>query len=76
MTTMADVARRAGVSVSTVSHVVNKTRAIRPDTEHRVLAAIADTGFVVNTRPGHVRGVELLLRRHGRRDRRRSPSRR
>ncbi len=49
MTTMADVARRAGVSVSTVSHVVNKTRAIRPDTEHRVLAAIADTGFVVNT---------------------------
>lgn len=46
---MSDVARRAGVSVSTVSHVVNKTRAIHPDTRDRVLAAIADTGFVVNS---------------------------
>ena len=49
MTTMADVAREAGVSVSTVSHVVNQTRAINPDTEARVLAAITRTGFMVNT---------------------------
>jgi LacI family transcriptional regulator len=49
MTTMADVAREAGVSVSTVSHVVNQTRAINPDTERRVQDAIARTGFVVNT---------------------------
>lgn len=49
MTTMADVAQRAAVSVSTVSHVVNKTRAVNPATRERVLAAIAETGFVVNT---------------------------
>src|ERR1700712_1402968 len=49
MTTMADVAREAGVSVSTVSHVVNQTRAINPDTERRGLDAIARTGFAVNT---------------------------
>ncbi len=46
---MADVAREAGVSVSTVSHVVNRTRPISPDTEQRVLDAIARTGFVVNS---------------------------
>lgn len=49
MNTMADVARQAGVSVSTVSHVINRTRVIRPETERRVLEAIARTGFVVNT---------------------------
>ena len=49
MTTMADVARAAGVSVTTVSHVVNGTRAIRSETRERVEAAIAATGFVVNT---------------------------
>ncbi|SDP17859.1 transcriptional regulator, LacI family [Nakamurella panacisegetis] len=48
MTTMADVARRAGVSVSTVSHVVNQTRFINPDTKSRVLEAIEETGFMVN----------------------------
>ena len=49
MTTMADVARRANVSVSTVSHVVNRTRAVNRTTQDRVLAAIAETGFVVNS---------------------------
>lgn len=43
---MAQVARVAGVSVSTVSHVVNRTRAVAPETERAVLAAIAETGYV------------------------------
>jgi len=43
---MAQVARLAGVSVSTVSHVVNRTRAVAPETERAVLAAIAETGYV------------------------------
>jgi len=43
--TMADVAREAGVSVSTVSHVVNGTRRVNPATKERVLAAMAATGF-------------------------------
>jgi LacI family transcriptional regulator len=43
--TMADVAREAGVSVSTVSHVVNGTRRVDPATRERVLSAMATTGF-------------------------------
>ncbi len=42
---MADVAARAGVSVSTVSHVLNRTRAVAPDTQDRVRAALADLGY-------------------------------
>lgn len=36
MTTMKDVAKRAGVSVATVSHVMNATRKVAPETEKRV----------------------------------------
>jgi|SRR5579872_969952 LacI family transcriptional regulator len=45
---MADVARRAGVSVSTVSHVLNKTRTVTPETARAVEAAIAEVGFTPN----------------------------
>lgn len=43
---MADIARIPGVSVTTISHVVNKTRPVSPDTERTVLAAIAETGYM------------------------------
>jgi LacI family transcriptional regulator len=43
---MADIARIAGVSITTVSHVVNKTRPVRPETERAVRSAIAETGYV------------------------------
>jgi len=43
---MADIARLAGVSVTTVSHVVNYTCPVAPDTETAVLSAIAETGYV------------------------------
>ncbi|GAA3836480.1 LacI family DNA-binding transcriptional regulator [Sphaerisporangium flaviroseum] len=46
---MADVARHAGVSVSTVSHVINETRAVKEETRRRVLDAIKDTGYTHNT---------------------------
>ena len=49
MATMADVARRAGVSVSTVSHVLNGTRFVRESTRDQVMAAIRDTGYTPNT---------------------------
>jgi LacI family transcriptional regulator len=45
MASMVDVARVAGVSVSTVSHVVNGTRKVEPDTRARVEAAIRETGY-------------------------------
>src|SRR4028119_79776 len=43
---MSDVAKRAGVSITTVSHVVNRTRAVAPETEKSVLTAMAETGYV------------------------------
>ena len=49
MTTMADVARRAGVSVATVSHVLNGTRPVRPGTRTAVLGAIDALGYTHNT---------------------------
>ncbi|WP_427175292.1 LacI family DNA-binding transcriptional regulator [Arthrobacter sp. 92] len=44
--TMADVARAAGVSVTTVSHVLNKTRRVNPGTAAAVEEAIAATGYI------------------------------
>mgnify|MGYP001055548846 FL=1 len=43
---MADIARIAGVSVTTVSHVVNGTRAVSPGSADRVRQAIAKVGYV------------------------------
>lgn len=49
MATIVDVARRAGVSVSTVSHVVNGTRHVNPETQKSVEAAIAEIGYMANS---------------------------
>ncbi len=49
MATMADVARHAGVSVATVSHVLNDTRVVRPATRQAVLDAIEVLGYTPNT---------------------------
>lgn len=49
MVRMSDVARAAGVSISTVSHVVNDTRRVAPETRRAVLAAIERTGYSPNT---------------------------
>jgi LacI family transcriptional regulator len=48
MATISDVARKAGVSVSTVSHVVNHTRHVNEDTMALVQSAIDSLGFVPN----------------------------
>ncbi|WP_338892000.1 LacI family DNA-binding transcriptional regulator [Rhodococcus sovatensis] len=45
MATMDDVARIAGVSVSTVSHVLNGTRKVNPATRANVEAAIDKIGY-------------------------------
>jgi LacI family transcriptional regulator len=49
MTTISEVARTAGVSVSTVSHVVNGTRYVSPGTAKLVNDAIAKIGYIPNT---------------------------
>jgi len=48
MATMTDVARRAGVSVSTVSYVLTGTRPISDATRDRVLAAMAELDYQPN----------------------------
>ena len=46
--TIRDVAQRAGVSVTTVSHVVNNTRPVEPNTQARVRVAIEALGYRPN----------------------------
>jgi LacI family transcriptional regulator len=46
---MDDVARHAGVSVSTVSHVLNRTRKVRPATAKAVEDAMREVGYTPNT---------------------------
>src|ERR671916_632051 len=45
---MSDVAERARVSVSTISHVLNGTRKVSEDTREKVLAAVEELGYQHN----------------------------
>ncbi|MFE2378377.1 LacI family DNA-binding transcriptional regulator [Streptomyces sp. NPDC059398] len=61
-----DVARRAGVSVGTVSNVINRPASVSPETRARVQAAIAELGYVRSEsarqlRAGSSRIVALLV---------------
>jgi LacI family transcriptional regulator len=47
--TMGDVAALAGVSKTTVSHVINNTRFVEKETRQRVLQAIAELGYRPST---------------------------
>ncbi len=53
--TMHDVAQRAGVSVKTVSNVVNGYPYLRPATKERVEAAIAELGYQLNVSARNLR---------------------
>jgi LacI family transcriptional regulator len=46
---MSDVARVAKVSASTVSHVINRTRKVNPETEKAVREAIEATGYAADS---------------------------
>ncbi len=48
MATVHDVARRAGVSTSTVSHVVNETRFVSDELRERVMAAMRELDYTPN----------------------------
>ncbi len=45
---MKDVAKLADVSIATVSHVINKTRNVSPETKEKVLDAISNLKYNVN----------------------------
>lgn len=46
--TIVDVAARAGVSVKTVSRVINKSPAVSEKTRNKIFQAMQDTGYQVN----------------------------
>jgi LacI family transcriptional regulator len=61
-----DVARQAGVSVGTVSNVLNRPDVVSPKTLERVQKTIADLGFVPNgfarqLRSGYSRTIGLVV---------------
>ena len=48
MVTIREVAEKAGVSVATVSYVLNEARKMRPETQRRVLLAAKELGYFPN----------------------------
>ncbi len=63
---MKDVARMAGVSTATVSHVLNETRHVNGDTREKVLQAIRALNYNVNPiartlRSGHSHMIGLVI---------------
>src|SRR4051812_2212392 len=64
--TMRDVAQQAGVSVGTVSNVLNSPEVVRERTRERVLEAIREIGFIPNSaarqlRRGHSGVIGLVV---------------
>ena len=47
--TIHDVAKRAGVSIGTVSNVINQKNKVAPDTTERILDAIKELNYIPNT---------------------------
>jgi len=46
--TIYDVAKSCGVSIATVSRVLNGSAKVRPDTREKILAAMKDQGYSPN----------------------------
>ena len=66
MTTIKDVARLAGVSITTVSHVINETRYVSDELRGRVLAAMQELNYRPNVlarslRRGETRTIGLVV---------------
>ena len=68
MATLKDVAKLAGVDVSTVSRALNAGKNVSPETRARVVAAAGKLGYVPNVaaralRKGRTRSIAVLLPR-------------
>lgn len=66
MVTIKDVAKRAQVSVSTVSHALNSNRPVKEETRERILKAIEELGYEPNKsaqilRSGSSRTIGLVM---------------
>ncbi len=56
--TIRDVAKKSGVSVSTVSHVINETRHVEEETRRRVLRAVKALDYTPNMFARSLKGKE------------------
>lgn len=62
MATINDVAKKAGVSITTVSHVINKTRYVSKELREKVNRAIIEVGYTPNQLARSLRsGVSTTL---------------
>ncbi len=66
MVTIKDVAKRAGVSITTVSHVINKTRYVSDDLTESVYKAMHELNYRPNTlarslRSGRTKTIGLVI---------------
>ena len=64
--TIKDVAKEAGVSITTVSHVINETRYVDPGTKQRVVDAMDKLGYLPNSiarslRSGKTKTIGLIV---------------
>jgi LacI family transcriptional regulator len=59
--TMKDVAEYAHVSISTVSHVINKTRHVDKETQNKVLEAIEKLNYAPNIFARGLRGKKIRI---------------
>lgn len=58
---MKDVAKEAGVSITTVSHVINKTRYVEEETRNRVLQVIKNFNYTISLNASSLRGKKTKL---------------
>ena len=56
--TIKEIAKQAGVSIATVSHVINRTRYVSPELEEKVKNIVAETGYSENRKSfGYCGGI-------------------
>src|SRR3954470_11499058 len=60
MTTIRRVAQRAGVSIATVSRVVNGSSAVAPELRDRVLEAVSRRGYAPTIGRGSAASIALV----------------
>ena len=55
-----DVAQKAGVSITTVSHVINKTRYVKRETRELVLKTLEEMNYDIRTPKAKQNGSKLI----------------
>ena len=59
--TITDVAKLAGVSIATVSYVLNNTKTVKPATKRKVLLAIKELNYIPNTLAKSLKGHQTKI---------------